>query len=97
MFDDTSDACLQQAIPLLCRYSFPTCDPAYNIPVYQRICRRGCEIIRDLICPEPWQQMLRVLSVLDLGGAVDTPDCGPLEYANAGMPPMCISTLDGGV
>jgi len=35
--------CFRAAIPLLCRYSFPTCDPAYRTPTYQPICRRDCD------------------------------------------------------
>ena len=90
-----SPYCQVAAIPLLCRYTFPTCDPAFDIPVYQPICRRDCEIVRDFICPEPWQIMLQLLSLLDFG-VIDQPDCGPLRYASAGNAPMCISTLDGG-
>ena len=90
-----SSECLRKAIPLLCRYSFPTCDPAFGIPVYQPICRRGCEIVRDYVCKEPWQQMVQLINILNLS-VIDQPDCGPLRYVNGGDAPMCIDTLDGG-
>lgn len=90
-----SEECIHNAIPLLCRYSFPTCDPAYSIPVYQPVCRRDCEIVRDFLCKEPWQQMVQLINILNLS-VIDQPNCGPLKYANAGAAPMCISTLDGG-
>ena len=87
--------CINAAIPLLCRYSIPTCDPAFDIPVYQPICRRDCEIVRDFICPEPWQIMLQLLRLVNFG-VIDQPDCEPLSDSNAGDAPTCISTLDGG-
>lgn len=90
-----SSECIHAAIPLLCRYSFPTCDPAFGIPVYQPICRRGCEIVRDYLCKEPWQQMIQLLNILNLD-VIDQPDCEPLKYVNGGDAPMCIDTLDGG-
>lgn len=90
-----SDECIHNAIPLLCRYSFPTCDPAYNIPVYQPVCQRDCEIVRDFLCKEPWQRMVQLINILNLS-VIDQPNCGPLKYVNAGAAPMCISTLDGG-
>ena len=93
----TTAQCVKVATPLLCRYIFPTCDPAYEVPVYQPICRRDCEIVRDFYCPEPWQEMLRYLSLIPFGAVIDQPNCDPLKDANAGAAPMCISTLDGGM
>lgn len=87
--------CFFTAIPLLCRYSFPTCDPAYKIPTYQPICRRDCEIVRDFLCREPWQAMLKLLELLQFD-YLDAPDCNPLSNAEAGEAPMCISTLHRG-
>ena len=91
-----SQSCLNAAIPLLCQYSFPTCDPAFDIPVYQPICRRSCELMRDFICRKPWQQMLQLIEVLDLGEIIDEPNCDPLFPPDAGSAPMCIDTLDVG-
>lgn len=90
--------CLDFLLPLLCRYVFVTCDPAYNTSVdfvYQPICRRGCDIVSLFVCPAVWQLLLHQLPNLAFG-AVDTPLCDPLENANGGDVPDCIDTTDGG-
>ena len=87
--------CVEEAVPLFCQYSFPPCDPAFDIPVYQRICRWDCEVMQEFYCSEVWEEMLQLLPLLDLG-VIDVPNCGPLEYSDAGNAPTCISTLDGG-
>lgn len=87
--------CFLAAVPLLCRYSFPTCDPAYRVPTYQPICRRGCEIVRDFLCREPWREMIRLLDLLEFD-YLDSPDCAPLGDTEAGDSPMCIDTLNKG-
>ena len=88
--------CIEAAIPLLCRYSFPTCDPAYRSPTYQPICRTDCEMVRDFLCRDAWQAMLKLLNLLNLE-YLDTPDCEPLSDTEAGNTPMCIGTLNKGV
>lgn len=85
--------CFLAAIPLLCRYSFPTCDPAYEQPTYQPICRRDCVVVRDFLCREAWQAMLMLLSLLNFD-YLDTPNCDPLEDTEGGDSPMCIGTLN---
>lgn len=92
---NTPQHCISVAVPLLCRYSFPTCDPAYREPTYQPICQRDCTIVRDFLCREPWQAMVALLSVLDFD-YLDTPDCDPLDDTEAGSSPMCISTINKG-
>lgn len=87
--------CFLVAHPLLCRYTFPTCDPAYRDPTYQPICRRDCQVVRDFLCRELWQAMLQLLTVLEFD-YVDPPDCEPLGDTEAGDAPMCISILNKG-
>ena len=87
--------CFQAALPLLCRYSFPTCDPAYHNATYQPICRRDCEIVRDFLCREPWRAMVKLINILDFD-YLDEPNCEPLRNTEAGDSPMCISTLNKG-
>ena len=90
--------CLDFLIPLLCRYVFVTCDPAYNTSVdfvYQPICRRGCDIVSLFVCPAVWQLLLQQLSIVEFD-VVDAPLCDPLENANGGDAPDCIDTTDGG-
>ena len=92
---EAQEECIAKAIPLLCRYSFPTCDPAFKIATYQPICRRDCEVMRDFICRDPWAALIRLILILDLS-AIDQPDCEPLRAPNAGEAPTCISTLEVG-
>ena len=90
-----SQQCLSRAAPLLCRYAFPTCDPAFGIPVYQPLCKWDCEIVRDIFCPNEWQKLLKAGDLADLG-VIDRFNCTKLSQPNAGSAPMCISTQDGG-
>ena len=90
-----SPLCIQAAIPLLCRYSFPTCDPSYVNPTYQPICQRDCKMIRDFICPTPWQGLQAFSASVNLV-VLDDFDCEPLRDTSAGNSPMCISTLTEG-
>lgn len=90
--------CLDLITPLLCRYVFVTCDPAYNTSihqVYQPICRRGCDVISLFACPMVWRLLLTQLSNLQFG-VLDAPLCDPLDDANGGDVPDCIDTTDGG-
>lgn len=87
--------CILAATPLLCRYSFPTCDPAYRAPTYQPICLRDCEVVRDFLCREAWQAMLKILAVITLD-YLDTPSCDSLENPEGGDAPMCINTVNKG-
>lgn len=89
--------CLERVLPLLCFYAFPTCDPAYSIPVYQPICKWDCEIVRDFYCKAIWADFVLFLEsgVIQLG-VLDQPQCDTIRFSNAGTAPMCISTQDGG-
>ena len=90
--------CLELILPLLCRYVFVTCDPAYNTSehqVYQRICRHGCDVVSLFACPMVWRLLNAQLSNLAFG-VVSAPLCDPLEDANGGDVPDCIDTTDGG-
>lgn len=90
--------CLELILPLLCRYVFVTCDPAYNTSVhqvYQPICRHGCDVVSLFACPVVWQLLLTQLSNLQFG-VLDPPLCDPLGHPNAGDIPDCVDTTDGG-
>ena len=92
-----SDVCIEQALVLLCRYVFPTCDPAFVNPTYQPICRRACFTLQDFLCREFFKQLgLAIQAGLLEGSIIDPPVCGPLMDNEAGNAPDCISTLDGG-
>ena len=88
--------CSRRSLPLLCLYTFPPCDPAYNVPVYQPICKRDCEIMRDYVCPAAWEAMLALGDNVDFGENIDDFDCEKLSYPNGGDAPMCVSTEGGG-
>ncbi len=90
-FKSTSE-CIDLAVPLLCRYSFPTCDPAFVEPTYQPICRRDCHAAQFFLCREPWMQMEELIRVLELT-VIDQPNCEPLSNPEAGTAPMCITTV----
>jgi len=90
--------CLEMILPLLCRYVFVTCDPAYNTSehqVYQPICRHGCDVVSLFVCPTVWQLLTSQRDVLEFD-VLDSPMCGPLVHANGGDVPDCIDTTDGG-
>ena len=84
---DASERCVELAIPMVCRWIIPTCDPAFKVPTYQPLCRYDCEILRDYVCKRPWDKMLEFLHLLN---APDTPDCSPLNNTEAGDAPMCV-------
>ena len=90
-----SSQCLYRAGPLLCRYAFPTCDPAFSIPVYQPICKWDCQILRDVICSVEWKKMEALRELINFG-VIDGFDCEKVSPANGGQSPTCISTQDGG-
>jgi len=90
------DKCLEFLVPLLCRYVYVTCDPAFNDPIYQPICRHACDVISLFTCQRVWELLTRQLSILQFG-ILDTPQCEPLENANGGDAPDCIDTTDGGM
>ena len=90
--------CMQLILPLLCRYIFVTCDPAYNTSVhqvYQPICRHGCDVVSLFACPVVWILLQTQLSNLEFG-VLDAPLCDPLDDASGGDVPDCIDTTDGG-
>ena len=84
---DASERCIELAIPMVCRWIIPTCDPAFRVPTYQPLCRYDCEILRDFVCRTPWEKMLEYLHLLQ---SPDTPDCSPLNNTVAGEAPMCV-------
>ena len=88
--------CIEMIVPLLCRYVFVTCDPAFNDTVYQPICRRGCDTVSLFACPIVWDLLTSQRSILQFG-ILDTPTCGPLDNANGGDAPDCVDTTDGGM
>lgn len=87
--------CLKVLLPFVCRWVFPTCDPAFNVSIEQYVCRRGCEILTNFVCNEVWLTILSQIDNLSFL-SVDIPVCDYLEYANGGEAPNCIDTLDGG-
>ena len=91
----SSRYCQINAVPLLCHFTFPYCDPAFIIPVYQPICQWDCRIMRDFICAREWETMKRLGALVDFG-SIDPFNCEILQNNIAGEAPMCISTLDGG-
>ena len=91
-----SQQCLDRAAPLLCLYAIPPCDLAFDIPVYQPICRWDCTVIRDFACPAEWQAMVAFQHSLVNISVIDPFDCSLLKVPNAGDAPLCVSTLDGG-
>ena len=87
--------CLDVLLPFVCRWVFPTCDPAFNVSVEQYICRRGCEILTNFVCNEVWMTVIAQAGILDFL-SVSVPICDFLERSNGGEAPDCIDTLDGG-
>jgi len=87
--------CLDVIIPFLCRWVFSTCDPAYDVPVRQRICLQGCLRLRHFECEEIWDIVLEQLAILDFG-ILDNPVCDDLSHSNGGDVPDCIDAIDGG-
>ena len=87
--------CLELIVPLLCRYVYVTCDPAFNDTIYQPICRRGCDVVSLFTCPKVWQLLTTQRGILNFG-IIDSPTCEPLTDANGGDAPDCIDTTDGG-
>ena len=90
---DASEICLELAVPMVCRWTIPTCDPAFRVPTYQPLCRHDCEVIRDFVCKRPWLEMLELLHLLNIP---DEPDCSPLVNTEAGNAPMCVGTIQTG-
>ena len=87
--------CLNALLPFICRWVFPTCDPAYNVSVQQYTCRRTCEIFTNFVCNEVWLFVLSQIGILDFG-TVGVPVCDTLDRANGGDLPDCFDTLQGG-
>ena len=89
--------CQQAALKLLCRYIFPTCDPAFTSPTYNPICRRACYTLEDFLCKDFFIGLKLAITnqILDVS-TIDPPLCSPLKNTEAGNAPMCLSTLDGG-
>ena len=96
LYLNPSQQCLYRAVPLLCLYAIPPCDPAFDIPVYQPICHWDCTIIRDFACPAEWQALVAFQNTLVNISVIDPFDCNLLKTPNAGDAPLCVSTLDGG-
>ena len=87
--------CLDVALPFICRGMFPTCDPAFNVSVRQRVCARTCEILTVFVCNELWITLSLFLANIDLK-TVTISTCIDNIRANGGEAPDCMDTLDGG-
>lgn len=89
--------CYNILLRFVCQWVyFPTCDPAYNLPVSQHVCRRACEILTLFECPEAWTLYLELRPILDVPQGNDSSSCDNLMYANGGDIPDCTDPLDGG-
>ena len=92
---NASQQCLAKLVPFVCRWAFTTCDPAFDRPVEQSICRRACETLTAFVCPEISRVILEQANISDF--TVLSPlKCDGLIDANGGDAPDCIDTLDGG-
>ena len=92
-----SSYCQQEALKLLCRYVFPTCDPAFREPTYQPICRRACLTLENFLCSDFFVVLKAAIQSGIINTAIiDPPLCDPLEDVEAGDVPDCISSSDGG-
>ena len=94
-FLNPNKKCLDVALPFLCRGLFPTCDPAFNVSVRQRVCARTCEILTVFVCNELWNSLSKQLANLNLI-TVSISTCNANIRANGGEAPDCMDTLDGG-
>lgn len=92
-----SSYCQLEALKLLCRYVFPTCDPAFREPTYQPICRRACLTLENFLCSDFFVVLKGAIqsNLIDTS-IIDPPLCEPLEDVEAGGVPDCISASDGG-
>ena len=88
--------CLDAILPFVCRGVFQTCDPAFNVSIRQRLCRRVCETLTHFVCNEGWINLKSQLDNINLPGLNIYPSCNVLDWANGGDTPDCIDTLDGG-
>ena len=91
----THQKCLDIIIPFLCRWVFSSCDPAYNIPVRQRVCFQSCQRLSTFECGEVWDIVLQQIAILDFG-ILDAPMCSILSPSNGGDAPDCIDGIAGG-
>ena len=92
---DPHKKCSDVLKAFICHWVFATCDPAYNVSVNQQICRRGCEILSTIVCPETWNIVITQQSILDFRG-LGPPNCSDQLYSNGGEVPDCIDPTDGG-
>ena len=88
--------CLDAALPFICRGVFQTCDPAFNVSIRQRLCRRVCETLTTFVCNEGWINLSTQLSNLNFPSLNIFSSCNVLEWANGGDSPDCTDMLDGG-
>ena len=88
--------CLELLEQFVCRWAFATCDPAFNASVIQRVCKRGCDILSTIVCPETWETVIAQSSNLNFM-VLDPPACDSLPYANGGDAPDCTDPTDGGM
>ena len=93
---NANQKCLDALVPFVCRWVFSTCDPAFNKPVEQSICRRACETLTIFVCPEVSKVILEQASIIDFM-VLSPPKCDGLINANGGDAPDCIDSLDGGI
>ena len=88
--------CLDAILPFVCRGVFQTCDPAFNVSIKQRLCRRVCETLNHFVCNEGWISLLSQLNIVNMPSLNIYSSCDVLDWANGGDIPDCIDTLDGG-
>ena len=92
---NANQRCLDALVPFVCRWVFRTCDPAFDKPVEQSICRRACETLTVFVCPEILRVILEQASIIDFM-VLSPPKCDGLINVNGGDAPDCIDSLDGG-
>ena len=88
--------CLELLERVLCRWTFATCDPAFNVSVMQPICRRGCDILSTFVCPGTWDTIIDQSSNLNFL-VLQAPNCDGLPNPNGGDAPDCTDPTDGGI
>lgn len=93
---DPSRKCLELLERVMCRWVFATCDPAFNVSVLQQICRRGCDILSTIVCPDIWDTVIDQASNINFM-VLNAPACDDLPDPNGGDAPDCTDPTDGGI
>ena len=87
---DIHQRCLDALFSFLCNFIFPTCDPAFSIPVQQSVCQQSCETLSVFVCPEKFTLALDLVTLINpmlkcdgvMNGG-DAPDC--VDAVNKGQ------------